>query len=114
MKKMIIAITVAVIFATFFSLGLECCLNLFGMSMAIALDGSSVTKQYPRFIPFLLIVGIFALVSLIGIFILNLKVSVKKEFTKKIWWIQIIIAVAISIPMIKSWETLFDFLQKTL
>ena len=112
MKKILLALAFAVAYAIFLGLGLECLLNLFGISMGIALDGSSVAKQYPRFIPFCLIVVFLALAALIGIFILNFKSSEKYEFTKKIWWSQMIIAFAISIPMIKLWEMLFDFLQK--
>ena len=112
MKKILLALAFAVAYATFLSLGLECLLNLFGISMGIALDGSSAAKQYPRFIPFCLIVGFLALAALVGIFILNFKASDKYEFTKKIWVPQMIIAFFVSIPMIKPWEMLFDFLQK--
>jgi hypothetical protein len=114
MKKILLALAFAVAYAIFLGLGLECLLNLFGISMGIALDGSSVAEQYPRFIPFCLTVGFFALAALIGIFILNFKSSEKYEFTKKIWYVQMLIAVAVSVPMIKPWEMLFDFLQKTL
>ena len=114
MKKMILAITFALVSAIFLSLALECLLNLLGMAMAISLDGPPVTKQYPRFIPFCLIVGIFALASMIVTFILNLKASEKLRFTKKIWWMEMVISFVVSIPMIKPWEMLFEFLQKTL
>ena len=114
MKKYFLAIIFAIAYAIFLSLGLECLLNLLGLSMAISLDGPPVTKQYPRFIPFCFIVGIFALASIIVTFILNLKAFEKFEFTKNIWITEIIIAFVISIPMIKPWEMLFEFLQKTL
>ena len=114
MKKILLFIAFALLYAAFFSLGLECLWNLLGIAMAIALDGSSAAKQYPRFIPFCLIVGFFALSALIGIFILNFKVAEKYEFTKKFWLMQMTIAVALSISMIKPWEILFVFLQKTL
>ena len=113
MKKYFLAIIFVIAYAIFFSIGLECLLNLLGFSMAISLDGPPVTKQYPRFIPFCSIVGIFALASIIVTFILNLKASEKLGFTKKIWWMEIVIAFVISIPMIKPWEMLFEFLQKT-
>ena len=114
MKKFFLALAFAVGYATFLSIGFECWLNLLGMSMAISLDGASVTKQYPRFIPFCLIVGIFALASIVVTFIFNLKASEKFGFTKKLWRMQMIIAVVISVPMIKPWEMLFEFLQKVL
>ena len=114
MKKMILAITFALVSAIFLSLALECLLNLLGMAMAISLDGPPMTKQYPRFIPFCWTAGIVALAAMIVAFILNLKAFEKFEFTKNIWITEIIIAFVISIPMIKPWEMLFEFLQKTL
>jgi hypothetical protein len=44
---------------------------------------------------------------------LNLKASEKFEFTKNIWITEIVIAFVTSISMIKPWEMLFEFLQKT-
>ena len=113
MKKYFSAIIFVIAYATLFSLGLECLLNLLGLSMAIALDGAAVTKQYPRFIPFCMIVGLGALILLIATFILNLKMSEKYGLTKKIWWIQSIFSLVISFPMVKVWELLFEFLQRT-
>ena len=113
MKKILLFIAFALLYAAFFSLGLECLWNLFGIAMAIALDGSSVAKQYPRFIPFCMIVGLGALVLLIATCVLNLKMSEKYGLTKKIWWIQSIFSLVISFPMVKVWELLFEFLQRT-
>ncbi|MBE6693702.1 MAG: hypothetical protein E7589_02940 [Ruminococcaceae bacterium] len=113
MKKLFFALACAVAYATFLGMGLECLFNLLGLTMAISLDGAVVTKQYPRFIPFCILAGFVALAALVAIFIFNLKVSEKYSFTKKIWWMQMIIAVIISLPMIKAWEMLFEFLQKT-
>lgn len=112
-EKKILAITFALVSAIFLSLALACLLNLLGMAMAISLDGPSVTKQYPRFIPFCLTAGIVALAAMIVTFILNLKASEKFEFTKNIWITEIVIAFVTSISMIKPWEMLFEFLQKT-
>ena len=113
MKKYFLAFAALIDYAIFLSIGFECMLNLLGMSVALSLDGPPVTKQYPRFIPFCSIVGIFALTSIIVTFILNLKASEKLGFTKKIWWMEIVISFVVSIPMIKPWEMLFEFLQKT-
>lgn len=112
MKKILLALAFAISYAIFLSVGLECLLHLSAMAMAISLDGPPVTKQYPRFIPFCLVVGILVVAALVGIFILNFKASEKYDFTKKIWWTQMIIATLISISMIKPWEMLFEFLQK--
>ena len=73
MKKYFLAFAFPVAYATFLSIGFECMLNLLGMSVALSLDGPPVTKQYPRFIPFCSIVGIFALASIIVTFILNVR-----------------------------------------
>ena len=112
MKKYLLAFAFVIAYAIFLSIGLECLLNLLGLSMAISLDGAAVTKQYPRFIPFCVIVGLGALALLIATFILNLKMSEKYGLTKKIWWIQSVFALVISFPMVKVWELLFEFLQR--
>ena len=92
------------------SLGIECLLNLLGFSMAISLDS---TPSYPRFIPFCLTLGIVALLGLVAMLILNIKISEKLNFTKTIWIFEYSLALVLSIPMIKIWETLFEFLQTT-
>ena len=113
MKKFLLTLAFVIAYATFLSIGLECLLNVLGMSMAISLDGKAVTKQYPRFIPFCMIVGLLALVLLVSTFILNLKISEKHGLTKKIGMIQTIIVLVISFPMVKIWEMFFEFLQRT-
>ena len=98
-------------YASALSIGMECLLNLFGISMGIALDSNTV-NQYPRFIPFCVVVGFLALVSLLLIVILNIKVSEKLRYTKRSWFIQSVLAFVVSIPMIKLWEMLFEYMQK--
>ena len=58
------------------------------------------------------VVGILALIAAVILGMFNLKLSEKFNFSKKIWYVQIISAVVLLIPMIKLWEMLFDFLQK--
>lgn len=112
MRKSFLAPAFVISYATFLSIGLECLLNLLGMSLAISLDGAAVTGQYPRFIPFCLIVGLVALVLLAATLILNLKMSEKYVLTRRFWIVQTIISVVISIPMVRLWEILFEFLRK--
>ena len=109
MKKSICVILFVLANAASLSLGIECLLHLSSLSMAISLD--SVVK-YPRFIPFCIVLGIVALLGLIAILILNIKDSEKIGFTKTIWIFEYALALVLSIPMIKIWETLFEFLQK--
>ena len=110
MKKSICIIFSILTNAAFLSLGIECLLNLLCLSMAISLD--SVVK-YPRFVPFCVTLGIVSLLGLIAMLILNIKLSEKLRFTKSIWLSEYLFAVVLSIPMIKLWEMLFEFLQKS-
>ena len=109
MKKATYIILSILANAALFSLGIECLLNLLSLSMAISLD--SVVK-YPRFLPFCIVLGIVALLGLVVMFVLNIKVSEKLNFTKTIWISEYALALVLSIPMIKVWEMLFEFLQK--
>lgn len=107
-----LAMTFAVAYAVVLSLGLECLLILLGSSFGVSLDSATAIERYPRFFAFCITVVILALVALAMIFISSLKVSDKLGFSKKLWWVQMIGAFVISVPMIKPWEMLFDFLQR--
>ena len=94
--------------AVFLSLGLTCLLDLLSLSMGIFLDGSPVTE-----VLFYIVLGILSLLGLVAILVLNIKASEKLPFTKLTWYVQSIIALFLSIPMMKLWQMLFEFLQKT-
>ena len=79
-------------YAPILSIGMECLLNLLGISKGIALDGSSVTDQYPRFILFCVIVGILALVAPVFLVLLNIIVAERLGYAKRTWWIQSVLA----------------------
>ena len=110
MKKSICVILSILANAAFFSLGMSCLLHLLSLAMAISLDSSA---QYPRFIPFCIILGTVASLGLIAMLILNIKASEKLCFTKSGWLFEYISSFILSVPMIKLWEMLFRFLQKT-
>ena len=97
--------------ATFLGLGMTCLLNLLSISVGISLDSKI---QYPRFIPFCIILGIVALIGVIFLLFGNIKISERLNFTKWLWCFQYIFAFVLSIPMIKLWQMLFDFLQETI
>lgn len=99
-------------YAIFFSLGLVCLWQLFGVALGVAIDGSAVIRQYPRLIPFCLIVGVICLVALIALVFLNAKFSKKLDYTRNVWIIQFACAAIVSVPMIMLWARLFEFLQK--
>ena len=101
------------LYAGFFSVGAKCLLDLLGCVMAMSLDGKSVAEQYPRYIPFCLVVGLLSLGALVLLAALNIKFRKKLKYNQTVWIIQFVCAFVISIPMIKVWELLFDFLQET-
>ena len=113
MKKSIFIIhpVFASVNAVFLSLGMTCLLNLLSISVGISLDSEI---EYPRFIPFCIILGIVALLGVIFLLFGNIKISEKLNFTKWTWYFQYIFAFVLSIPMIKLWQMLFDFLQETI
>ena len=110
--KIVAYLLFIIAYATFLSLGMECLLNLLGISMGISLDGQSAANQYPRFVPFCVVVGFLAFVALVLLVILNLKASERLDYTKRIWCVQSILAFLVSIPIIKLWEMLFEYMQK--
>ena len=112
MKKYFLAIIFVIAYATFLSIGLECLLNLLGLSMAIALDGGAVTKQYPRFIPFCIAVGLFALLVLGLLAFFNIKHSEKLGYTKRLWIFQLVSVFVLSIPATEIWRMIFELLHK--
>ena len=99
--------------AVFLGLGMECLLQLAGIAFAVSLDGRAVTAQYPRFIPFCVILGFVALIGVSCMLFFNIRISEKLKFTKLVWYVQYISAFVLSIPMIKLWEMLFDILETT-
>ena len=111
--KIVIIVLLAVVLAALASLGIECMLNLLSFSFGVSLDGGSAVAQYPRFVPFCTVVGFFSLAALVCLVLLNIKFFDKLDYTDAMWKTQVALAVILTLPMIKLWEMLFDFLQKT-
>lgn len=95
------------LYALFLGFGLACLLRLLSVSVALSLDADIV-----RSIPFYFVVGLFALIALIGIVILNIKCSEKLKYTEVFWIIQSICAFALSLPVAANCDELFVFLQE--
>ena len=110
MKKYLIIFAYVVAYASLLSLGIACMLFVLSLVMSIELDSGSAAKVYPRFFAFNIILGFVSLISLIGIFVFNLFTSEKNGYTKKTWCVQMIISVALALPMIELWLTLISFL----
>ena len=99
-------------YATFLSLGFECLLVFMGACMGIALDSNKgLLERYPNLIPFCVVVGTLALLIIIGLLALNMFASAKLDFSAAIWSMEVICACVISIPMIKIWEIVFEYLR---
>ena len=96
--------------AVFLSLGIWCLLNLLSLSMAISIDS---VLEYPRFIPFCIVLGVGALLGLVAVLVLNMKASERLGFTRSVWLFEYIAAFVLSIPLMKVFETVFEFLQAT-
>lgn len=101
-------------YALLLSLGSECLLNLMGAVMSFSLDGKAITELYPRFIPFCICTGVICAAGLIGLAILNFAQYDKIGYTKQIILTQTVCSIALSIPMVKIWEWLFDLLHTAL
>ncbi len=99
-------------YAGLFSLGMMCLLNLLAEAFGSALFDESAIEEFPRFTFFCILVGLFCLIALIFLVILNINFSEKLNYRKRTWIVQSICAFVLSIPLLKIWEMLFDFLQK--
>ena len=112
-KRILIVALFATVYALLVGLGFECALNLLSLSFSVSID-SGTTTAYPRFTPFCKAVGFSSLVALVGAVVLNIKLSDRLEYTDNMWKIQTALAVVLTLPMVKLWELLFEYLQRTL
>lgn len=110
-KNWLIASAFSIAYALVIGLGLLCLIHLLGGILVAAYFGESFLKEYPRFAPFCLIVGLLALVALILLFCLNLKVSKKVLFTKMTWFILVICSLILSLPIMELWAMFFEYLR---
>ena len=112
-KRVLLCSAFAVVYAVFLSFGIECLLCVLSEFFSLP-DSSAAAGSYSRTLLLCIVLGILCTAVLIGLFILNLKIYEKPEFTKRLWVAQMISAAVISIPMIKLWEALFGILYRTL
>ena len=95
-------------YAIVFSVGVECFLNILSFCCSVSLDSPSVAERYPRFFAFCLVVGLVALVALLGILLLNVTFSEKLKYSRGVWVIQFVCAFIISVPLLKLWKMCFQ------
>ena len=114
MKKFLYSFLFTSGYSVFLSLGIECLLILLSFTVSVSPDGSSSAKLFSAFIPLCLVLGAFALAAIIILAVFNLKTSEKFNYTRATWYVQTVSAIVVSIPMIKLWELLREFLQQAL
>lgn len=112
-SKILISVFLAVAFALFLGLAIECALNLLSFSFSASPD-SSAGASYPRYELFCRVAVAVALVSMAAIVFLNVKLTEKLNFTANVWRLQLVIAIVLSLPTVKLWELVIDFLRVTL
>jgi hypothetical protein len=112
-SKYFISVGFTLAYAAAVGLLMECLLNIFSICCGASFDGRPLPEVYPRFLPFCMILGFLSWAFLIAIFVINIKESERIGYTKKIWTAQSLCAFFLSIPAIKLFEMLFEFLQET-
>jgi len=113
-RKWLVASFFSVAYALVLGVGELCFLHLLGDLLVGMAFGESVLSSYPRFVPFCMIMGCFALIALIALFCINLKLAKRFIYTKSVWCVQMVCAFVFSVPMIMLWDMVFDFLQEAL
>ena len=99
----------ALVYAVILSFGIECLFQCIGIPATSVLGAHS---QYVYWFSF--VAGIFATVTLIAIFILNLNLSDKLGYNKYVWWIQMTLGVILAFFFVEPWQTLFERLREIL
>ena len=110
-NKIIVATLMAVIFAFFVGMVIECMIIAFSFSFGVSPDANAA-QSYPRFEVFCRVAGFLSLGAMVGLAFLNVKLSDKLEYTDKIWKLQTVTVLVLSLPMMKICEMLIDFLRK--
>ncbi len=110
MKKYFSVSFFVIVYAVLFSIGAVCLVNVLSAFFSISPDNTTVPTSVQSFWLFCLAVGFLVLVVFVVVLLLNIRSSQKLEYTKMTWWIQMISAVVIAIPMMKLWELAFKAL----
>ena len=83
-------------------------------SAHVSLDSDlTVMGEHRGFLLFCIVLGLLATAAIIALLVFNIKTAEKFDYSKKTWYVQMISALVISLPMLKIWEMLFEYLQKT-
>ena len=96
MKKRMVIIAFALAYAVFLSMGLACLYGVAGTCMTVGPDPS---LEYPRFVPFCLVVGGISLAVFAGLLLLNRLTAEDVGYTGKAWVMQFFAVLVLSFPM---------------
>ena len=100
-------------YIVFLSLAMESLLQFLGCGFGVSVDSTkSNIELYPRFIPFCIAVGLFALLVLGLLAFFNIKHSEKLGYTKRLWIFQLVSVFVLSIPATEIWRMIFELLHK--
>lgn len=103
--NILLASVFAVSFSAFLSLGFTCFVQLLGVFFS--------ANDYPRLVPFCLIVGMLALFAVLVILSLNAWAAMRLEFTVSSWMVEVIGIGFLPCPMLIIWQIVFHFLRTT-
>ncbi|MBQ7379951.1 MAG: hypothetical protein IJW70_09800 [Clostridia bacterium] len=101
-------------YAVLLGLGTECFLTIFGMLLAAAtFGGKPLIEEYPRLVPFCVLVGFLALIAIIVLCALNFFIARELKSTAITWIIEIVCSLALSVPMLMLWHMVIEYLRIT-
>ena len=113
-KKKSIVVVNGLVYGLLISFLVWCSFQFLGLVLAAAIFGSTILREYPRFIPFLLITACVDLCLLVWVVQKNYQYSQQLEFTARMWVCQITISCLLSAGLFEMWDILFAFLRKIL
>lgn len=100
------------LYACFLSLGLECFLVLLEEYLARCFfGGKPMLEEYPRLVPFCLIVGLVALLSIFILIGLNIFATIKLKIPQTLWIVEVICSLLLSLPMLWFWHRIIEYLR---
>ncbi|MBR5272023.1 MAG: hypothetical protein IKU25_01325 [Clostridia bacterium] len=111
-NKWFISLGFSVLHAIALSVGIYCFLDVFSGFLVAAVFDEPLLANYPRYVPFCIVVGLLALIAFILICWLNTKLFKKHSFTKPMLVVEAIVTLALTVPLVMVWADFFAYLHK--
>lgn len=112
MKKTFISIFFGFLYSIFSSLVFVCLVELSGIFFSATVFEISIIKDYPRLIPFCIIVGALSFVLLVIAVVCEILLLKKIKFSGVQLLAQVAVVTVCQIPTFYIWYTVMIFLQK--